>query len=177
MIFFCHPERGEESDQILRHAQDDMKRIIVTVLITASLSVTGCAMFQSDEDSLREDIVETALDQVGEDYEYGGADPSDGFDCSGLVYYSYKEAGIKLPRSAAAQRKAGRAVKFSDAKPADLLFYSFGDRKAGDLHVVIYLGDGKAVHAPVRNGEVEEINVAESHWRKRYVGAVSILKD
>ncbi|HUR42012.1 MAG TPA: C40 family peptidase [Verrucomicrobiae bacterium] len=132
-------------------------------------------MFQTSEEDLREAIVETALDQVGEDYEYGGADPSDGFDCSGLVHYSYGEAGIKLPRSAAQQRKAGKTITFSDARPADLLFYSFGDRKAGDLHVVIYLGDGRAVHAPVRNGEVEEIDVTASHWRKRYVGAVRVI--
>lgn len=147
------------------------------LLLSWTLALTGCAMFQSDEDSLREDIVETALDQVGEDYEYGGADPDDGFDCSGLVYYSYLQAGIKLPRSTAGQRKAGRFVLFTQAKPGDLLFYSFGERKPGGLHVVMYLGDGEAVHAPVTDGEVEVVRVTESHWRKRFLGAVRVLKD
>jgi cell wall-associated NlpC family hydrolase len=137
--------------------------------------LSGCALFRSGPDSLRADIVETALDQVGEDYRYGGASPSEGFDCSGLVYYSYAENGIRLPRSAAAQHKAGRHVNFSEALPADLLFYHFGDRKKTDLHVALYLGDGKAVHAPVRDGEVAVIDVTQRHWRSRYVGARRIV--
>ncbi|MGH8481777.1 MAG: NlpC/P60 family protein, partial [Nevskiaceae bacterium] len=66
---------------------------------------------------------------------------------------------------------------FRDAKPADLLLYNFGDRKAGDLHVAIYLGDGAAVHAPVRGGEVEVIRVTQRHWRERYVGATRIIRE
>lgn len=146
-------------------------------LLGMTLALAGCALFQSESDELREEIVETAMDQVGEDYKYGGDDPDEGFDCSGLVHYSYKEAGLKLPRSAAAQKKAGRAIKFKDAQPGDLLFYHFGDRKAGDLHVVLYLGDGEAVHAPVRNGEVEVIRITDRHWRDRYVGAARYIRE
>jgi cell wall-associated NlpC family hydrolase len=146
----------------------------------------GCALFPPDADDLREEIVETALDQVGEDYRYGGADPSDGFDCSGLVFYSYARAGIRLPRSTREQRQAGRHVNFSEARPADLLFYNFGSLKpvqAGgkppppSLHVVLYLGDGKGVHAPVSDGEVEVIDVTAPHWRKRYLGARRIVRE
>jgi cell wall-associated NlpC family hydrolase len=151
-----------------------MRRAAVVALVA---SAAACGLFQSRSDELRAEIVETALDQVGEDYEYGGADPDDGFDCSGLVYYSYGEAGIEVPRSAAMQRSRGRPVTFADAQPADLLFYRFGDRKAGDLHVVMYVGDGKGVHAPVRDGEVEEVDLAKPEWKKRYVGAVRYLKD
>lgn len=157
---------------------------VVATLLGMTL-VSGCALFQSDAEDLREDIVETALDQVGEDYEYGGADPSDGFDCSGLVHYSYAENGIKLPRSSREQRQAGRHVNFSEARPADLLFYNFGSLKpvkAGgkppppSLHVVLYLGDGKGVHAPVSDGEVEVIDVTAPHWRQRYLGARRIVR-
>jgi len=144
----------------------------------------GCALFQSDAEELREEIVETALDQVGEDYEYGGADPWDGFDCSGLVHYSYAENGIKLPRSSREQRKAGRHVNFSEARPADLLFYNFSDAKPKpgekpplSLHVALYIGDGKAVHAPVRDGEVEVITVTAKYWRQRYLGARRIIHE
>ena len=147
--------------------------------------IAGCALFGSSEDSLRDDIVEAALDQVGEDYHYGGADPDDGFDCSGLVFYSYGKAGIKLPRSAAAQHASGHAVTFEHAKPADLLFYNFHDRKKGDpgsgpgrgLHVVLYLGKGKGVHAPVSGGEVEKIDVTEKQWRTRFIGARRIIRE
>jgi len=153
------------------------RRVVEMVVCPLFLLLAGCGLFQSRADELREEIVETALDQVGEDYEYGGDDPSDGFDCSGLVWYSYKEAGIKLPRSASAQKKAGRPIKFSEARPGDLVFYHFGDRKAGDLHVVMFIGDGEAVHAPVRNGEVEVIDITARHWRDRYIGAARYIRE
>lgn len=146
------------------------------VILLATGLLAGCGMFQTAEEDLREDIVETALDQVGEDYEFGGSDPSDGFDCSGLVWYSYRENGVSIPRTTSQQRKAGKQIKFSDALPGDLLFYRFGDAKTGYWHVVMYIGDGQAVHAPVSDGEVEVIKVTEMHWRKRFVAAVRILK-
>lgn len=152
--------------------------------VALALALAGCALFQTDAEDLRDDIVDTALDQVGEDYEYGGADPWDGFDCSGLVFYSYGEHGIKLPRSSREQRKTGRHVNFSEARPADLLFYNFNDAKPkpGEkppiaLHVALYIGDGKAVHAPVRDGEVEVIDVTRPHWRQRYLGARRIIRE
>lgn len=148
-----------------------------TVALALLLALAGCGLFQSREEDLREEIVETALDQLGEDYQYGGADPGDGFDCSGLVFYSYAEAGIKLPRAGREQRKAGRAVSLSQAKPGDLLFYDFGAQKRSALHVAIYLGDGAAVHAPASDGEVEVIQIGERHWRERFVSAVRVLKD
>jgi len=150
-------------------------RALLAVLLGTALA--GCGLFQSKADELREEVVETALDQVGEDYQYGGESPSEGFDCSGLVQYSYKQAGIKLPRSAAAQKKAGRFVLFKDARPGDLLFYHFGDRKAGDLHVVMFIGNGEGVHAPVRDGEVEVIKITGRHWRDRYIGAVRYITE
>lgn len=140
-----------------------------------TLPLAACSIFQSDEDSLRDDIVDTARDQVGEDYHYGGADPHEGFDCSGLVFYSYGKAGIKVPRSAASQHAAGHAITFEHARPADLLFYNFHDRKKGDLHVVLYLGKGKGVHAPVSGGEVEVIDVTDKAWRQRFIGARRII--
>lgn len=153
-------------------------------MVALTAGSVGCALFTTDADDVREAIVDIALDQIGEDYEYGGAHPRDGFDCSGLVHYSYREAGITLPRSSREQRKAGRHVNFSEARRADLLFYNFGDVNASPgkkgslaLHVALYLGDGKAVHAPVTDGEVEIIDVTTPHWRKRYLGARRIVQD
>ena len=153
------------------------QRLVELVVCPLLLALAGCGLFQSKADEQREDVVEAALDQVGEDYEYGGESPSEGFDCSGLVQYSYKKIGMKLPRSAAQQKQAGRPIKFKDARPGDLLFYRFGDRKAGDLHVVMYIGGGEAVHAPVRDGEVEVIAITARHWRDRYVGAARYIKE
>jgi cell wall-associated NlpC family hydrolase len=142
-----------------------------------ALTLTACGIFGgSKSDGLREDIVETALDQVGEDYEYGGNNPSDGFDCSGLVQYSYAENGIKLPRTAAEQRNAGKHIKLAEAKPGDLLFYNFKGAKPTGWHVAIYLGDGEAVHAPTSDkGEVEKIDITKGHWRERFIGATRVI--
>ena len=146
-------------------------------VLGVALAVSACGTFNSKSEDLREDVVETALDQVGEDYEYGGSNPSDGFDCSGLVQYSYAEHGIRLPRTAAGQRNAGTHIKMGDAKPGDLLFYNFPGVKPNGWHVVMYLGDGEGVHAPTSDkGEVEKIDITKKHWRERFVGATRVIR-
>ncbi|MGH3782404.1 MAG: transglycosylase family protein [Pseudonocardiaceae bacterium] len=86
-------------------------------------------------------VVTAALAQRGTPYVYGGATPG-GFDCSGLVQWIYKQVGITLPRTAAAQSTAGHPVSLSQLQPGDLLFFY----KPVD-HVVIYVGDGKIAEA------------------------------
>ena len=147
-------------------------------LLGLTLGLAGCGIFNSKAEDLREDVVDTALDQVGEDYEYGGNNPSDGFDCSGLVQYSFGKNGIKLPRTAAEQRNAGRHIRMADAKPGDLLFYTFKNVKPNGWHVAIYVGDGEAVHAPTSDkGEVEKIDITGRHWREHFVGATRVIAD
>src|SRR5512138_3799017 len=79
-----------------------------------------------------------ALKMVGKPYRYGGATPA-GFDCSGLVQYSYKQAGVNLPRSTEAQHKLSQALRGSHLRRGDLLFFDEEGRKKS--HVGIYLGD------------------------------------
>jgi cell wall-associated NlpC family hydrolase len=85
--------------------------------------------------------VTAALAQQGTPYVYGGAAPG-GFDCSGLVQWIYKQVGITLPRTAAAQSTAGHPVSLNQLQPGDLLFFY----KPVD-HVVIYVGNGKIAEA------------------------------
>ncbi|MGH3601597.1 MAG: NlpC/P60 family protein, partial [Pseudonocardiaceae bacterium] len=85
--------------------------------------------------------VGAALAQLGTPYVYGGSAPG-GFDCSGLVKWTYQKAGLTLPRTAAAQATAGRPVSVSNLQPGDLLFFY---RPVS--HVVIYVGDGKIAEA------------------------------
>ena len=90
-------------------------------------------------------IADYALQFVGYPYVWGGADPSTGFDCSGLVYYVYSQFGYQLNRVAADQARNGVHVDPSQLQPGDVLcFYSSGDYIG---HAGIYIGNNQFVHA------------------------------
>ncbi|MFJ4768983.1 NlpC/P60 family protein [Streptomyces uncialis] len=83
-----------------------------------------------------------ARSAVGRPYVWGANGPT-GFDCSGLMQWSYAQAGVGLPRTSQAQRFAGRRVPLSQARPGDLVAYR-GDAS----HIGMYVGGGQVVHAP-----------------------------
>lgn len=90
-------------------------------------------------------IADFALQFVGYNYCWGGTSPSTGFDCSGLVYYTYKNFGYTLNRVAADQANNGYGVSHDELQPGDILcFYSSGSYIG---HAGIYIGDGMFVHA------------------------------
>jgi cell wall-associated NlpC family hydrolase len=88
-----------------------------------------------------------AAAQLGKAYRWGASGPGT-FDCSGLTSFSFRQAGITLPRSSSQQAKVGRPVAFGDLQPGDLVFFY---RPVS--HVGIYAGDGKMIHAP-QTGDV-----------------------
>lgn len=144
---------------------------ILLMLLAALLG--GCASVPTpDHLELRQRIVETALGQLGRPYRYGGRDP-DGFDCSGLVHYAYSEAGLVVPRDTRSQRDAGRSLDLDEAQPGDLLFYRF--EGSGGLHVGLYLGDGRMIHAPASGRQVGLVEVASPVWKKRYLETIRLL--
>lgn len=98
--------------------------------------------------STRKEIVDLAKTFIGGTYVYGGDSPEEGFDCSGLILYVYKEAaGIELYHQSAVQASKGRAVSVTEMQPGDIIAYD-GSPKDGIVnHVSIYAGDGKAIHA------------------------------
>lgn len=111
-----------------------------------------------------------ALNMLGTKYRLGGGTPNTGFDCSGLVIYAAeKSLGLKLPRRAAEIAREGIAVKLTELKKGDLVFFNtLGKRNS---HVGIYLGDQKFVHAP-RSGSVVRVESMDiAYWKKRYNGA------
>lgn len=89
-------------------------------------------------------VASYACQFVGSRYVWGGTTP-DGFDCSGLVYYVYKQFGYTLNRVAADQATNGRHVEPSELQPGDLLCFYSGSSYIG--HVGIYIGNGQFVHA------------------------------
>ncbi|MEV6098265.1 NlpC/P60 family protein [Nocardia sp. NPDC051981] len=87
-----------------------------------------------------ERAVEAARTKLGATYAMGGDGP-DTFDCSGLVQWSYREAGVEVPRTSYSQLAAGTPVSVDDLQPGDLVSYYGGG------HSALYLGDGKVIHA------------------------------
>ena len=78
-------------------------------------------------------------------YVWGGATPGVGFDCSGLTMWSWEQAGVSLPHSAADQMAVTTPVPLSDLQPGDLLFYYDSPGYVG--HVTMYVGSGEMVQA------------------------------
>uniref|UniRef100_UPI003F682DF5 C40 family peptidase n=1 Tax=Nocardia noduli TaxID=2815722 RepID=UPI003F682DF5 len=84
--------------------------------------------------------VEAARGKLGTNYGMGGTGP-DTFDCSGLVKWSYAEAGVDTPRTSYDQLAAGTPVSRDDLQPGDLVSYYGGD------HSALYAGNGMVIHA------------------------------
>ncbi|MEU0546104.1 C40 family peptidase [Nocardia sp. NPDC005978] len=90
--------------------------------------------------SPRQEVVNAAMSRIGSPYVYGATGPN-AFDCSGLVKWSYAQAGIELPRTSYEQLNAGYPVSADALEPGDVVsFYGGG-------HTGIYVGDGNVVHA------------------------------
>jgi cell wall-associated NlpC family hydrolase len=104
---------------------------------------------------------------VGTPYRYGGAEPG-GFDCSGLVFYAARGAGIAAPRTAAEQLASGRPVPQSALAAGDLVFLHLTGK---ELHVGIALDRQRFVHAPSSGGRVRIDSLAAPPYAAGFIGA------
>jgi cell wall-associated NlpC family hydrolase len=116
-------------------------------------------------------FLQAAVSRLGMPYIWGAAGPTS-FDCSGLVQWSFRQAGVIMPRVAADQARTGPAVPVSQLAPGDLLFYHT-DPTAPDYisHVAIYLGGGKMIQAPEPGMNVEIVPV---DLGSEFAGAVDV---
>jgi cell wall-associated NlpC family hydrolase len=117
-------------------------------------------------------IAEVAMGMVGTRYRYGGADPIGGFDCSGLVYYAYGQAGYRVPRSSQELFRAARKISVGDAYPGDLMFFQDQTKLS---HVGIYLGDGRFVHAPASGRNVAVSSLDTPYYQEHLVAVGRLL--
>ena len=111
-----------------------------------------------------------AQKQLNIPYVWGGTKPSSGFDCSGLVQYSYKVNKLTLPRTASEQYASTRRIPTNQARKGDLVFFKNTGKRRGITHVGIYLGNGKFIHAPRKGKTVEISTVGSAFWRKHLAG-------
>ena len=109
---------------------------------------------------------DTAMSQRGDAYAYGGSGP-ERFDCSGLIFFSYRNAGFEVPRTSSAQAGSTRRVAKSDMRAGDLMFF-YGS--GGVYHAAIFLrwsrGHAVMLHSP---GAGQRVRVA-TPWTSRWFG-------
>ena len=117
------------------------------------------------------DIVDFASTFLGTPYRYGGATPA-GFDCSGLVYYTYKHFGINLNRTSYGQATDGIWVSKDNLQLGDILCFGSG---SNINHVGIYVGDGMFIHSPQTGEVVKYTSIYGSYFGNRFVTARRII--
>ena len=119
-------------------------------------------------------IVNLATKQLGKPYVWGAEGPNS-FDCSGLIYYVYKNAvGMSLPRTSIEQSRTGTTVSMSNLKPGDLIFSST-DGSGSVNHVGIYVGNNEMIHAPKVGDVVKKSKMNTSYWIDSYVVSKRVL--
>jgi cell wall-associated NlpC family hydrolase len=114
-------------------------------------------------------VIDSARTQLGVKYQFGGDEPSTGFDCSGLVRYAFGTQHVELPRTVGEQFGRGIKVAIQDLRPGDLVFFS--TTGPGPTHVGIVVGNGEFIHAPSSSGVVRIEHYDTPYWHNRLVGA------
>lgn len=153
-----------------------------TLLAAATLcalvqAVAGCAHrpprpLEGYSFSVADKAADTALTMLGRPYRYRGTTPS-GFDCSGLVYYSYAAAGMGVPHSTRELKRYTRPVAAREMRKGDLVFFrQLGKRYS---HVGIYVGDSQFIHAPSTGKTVRIDSLLDPYWRKHFLDARRFL--
>lgn len=120
-----------------------------------------------------QDIVNYAKQFLGVKYVYGGTSPS-GFDCSGLVYYCYRNFGYRINRTASGQARNGVAVSSSELAPGDIIIFTA--QSGGYIgHCGIYIGNGQFIHAPHTGDVVKISSLTTGYYKNHYWGARRII--
>ena len=120
-------------------------------------------------------VLSRAVNVLGTPYRWGGSSPSKGFDCSGLVKYAFNDvAAVDLPRTSSEMASGhGQKVERKDLKPGDLLFFNIKSRTV--IHVAIFLGNDRFIHAPRRGKSVTIDTLQKPYWQSHYVVAKRVL--
>ena len=152
--------------------------IMATVLLVAGCAGTPAvpaptaAEAAPASNDVRGPIAQLALSMVGVQYRYGGAHPRNGFDCSGLVYYTYTSNGHAVPRTSRDQFDTAHKISLAQAAEGDLVFFQDQEKLS---HVGIYLGDGRFVHAPSSGGSVSVANIDAPYYQRHLVAVGRLL--
>jgi uncharacterized protein YgiM (DUF1202 family) len=154
----------EEGDEWVRVEVDDEEGYVFKEYVTIAEKLSTAKTIKElnygqGVSDVRVDLVQYALQFVGNRYVWGGESLTNGVDCSGFTMKIYEKYGIYLPHSSKAQPSYGTKIKASEAQPGDLFFYGSGSTIS---HVGIYIGDGKIVHA---SNKRDGIKISNAYYR------------
>ena len=124
----------------------------------------------STKQSRRSQLVNYALQFVGNRYVWGGTSLTNGVDCSGFTMRVMEKFGVSLPHYSGSQAQMGKKVTSATMKPGDLIFYAGSNGKVN--HVAIYIGNGRIVHAGSRRSGIKT-----STWNYRTPVAIRSMLD
>lgn len=149
---------------------------------TLLILLSSCGVFHGSkskestkrtESAMSQKVIDIARDKIGSPYKFGGKTRA-GYDCSGLVYSTFEEVGIKLPRTSVEQATIGKEIAFEHVRPGDLVFFATkkSDNKISHVGLVTEIKDKEVVlfiHAA--NTGVKEDNLLSDYYRRTFVTA------
>jgi len=136
-------KHNAECEMLMDHNRSHIS--LVSKMADANISEVKADENSSTSNDRVEKIIALAKSKLGDSYEPAKAGP-DHFDCSGFVYYVFKENGIKIPRTSLQQSKSAEKLSREEIKRGDILSFDTHDRKHIN-HSGIYLGEGKFIHS------------------------------
>ncbi len=145
------------------------------VIVSVLASIAGCSSQPVQQPiagaggsfSTANQAAAVALQQIGVPYRYGGTTPR-GFDCSGLIFYSYSRAGKNVPRTTGSLWSGIQPVSRNQLQVGDVLFFRIEGKMS---HVGMYIGDNQFVHAPSSGRVVSVGSLQSDFYRKAFIRA------
>ncbi len=152
---------------------------LALLALASLLLLAGCGLSRPvDDGPMPEDahkVVRTAYAQMGKKYRSGGASPQKGFDCSGLIWWVYKQNGYKVPRITVDQASAGYAVPKNQVRPGDIVVFRTGSSPRG-LHTGIYAGGNSFIHSPRRGEKVRMESMSIPYWSNKLIAVRRVVR-
>ena len=157
------------------HKLKFVKRVLVTAMC-ATITITSFSIGASNVDAATpksEALIQSGQKYLGVPYRLGAPSGATyAFDCSSFTQYLFKKNGVSLPRTSAAQAKAGKGVAKGYISMGDLVFFKTNGRSIS--HVGVYAGQNKMLHTSSSKGVVlSDMNT--NYWNNRYVTARRVL--
>lgn len=152
-----------------------LTRCAASVLLIFVLSACGSRQLSTAEGSGQaKNVTATAYAQIGKNYRMGGDSPQKGFDCSGLIWWAYRQHGVAVPRITKDQATAGAQVAPSQLVVGDILVFRTRTGPYG-LHTGLYSGKGQFIHSPRKGQKVREEQLADDQWKNTLIAVRRVL--